>query len=214
VAEPLSRRERKKQETRQALLHAALSLFREKGYDATTVEEITEQADVAKGTFFNYFSSKEALLGELALWSMEQLRAALDVSQGAPVSPVARIKLLMRLAHEQAQRDIKLIHRAFVVRLCKPLPSPHEGKPPLFGLFANLVGEAQARGEIRSDVNADFASDLLRLSLFRQMQPFHAHDPSPLPEEDMEQVVDLLLEGLAGPTWQPRGDSPPERRAP
>lgn len=36
---------------------AALSLFRGKGYDATTVEEITERADVAKGIFFNYLPS-------------------------------------------------------------------------------------------------------------------------------------------------------------
>jgi hypothetical protein len=57
VTESLSRRERKKLATRQALLMAALSLFRGKGYDATTVEEITERADVAKGIFFNYLPS-------------------------------------------------------------------------------------------------------------------------------------------------------------
>ena len=64
----LSRRERKKQETRQGLLEAALALFRERGYDETTIEEITDRADVAKGTFFNYFPSKEALLSELTVW--------------------------------------------------------------------------------------------------------------------------------------------------
>ncbi|HSJ55538.1 MAG TPA: helix-turn-helix domain-containing protein, partial [Anaerolineae bacterium] len=117
MGESLSRRERKKLETRQALLVAALDLFRAKGYDAATVEEITEKADVAKGTFFNYFASKEAMLGELALWSVEQLRATLHVDQGAPASPVARIKLLVRLMHKEMRRDLDLIHRAFVVRL-------------------------------------------------------------------------------------------------
>ena len=63
----LSRRERKKLQTRQRLLEAALSLFHEKGYSATTVEEIASKADVAKGTFFNHFPSKEALLHELAI---------------------------------------------------------------------------------------------------------------------------------------------------
>jgi AcrR family transcriptional regulator len=111
MQQTLSRRERKKLETRQGLLAAAQVLFREKGYNATTVEEITGRADVAKGTFFNYFSSKEALLGEMAVWRVEQLRAALDVSQGAPASPVARIKLLLRLFHEQVAQDMKLVRR-------------------------------------------------------------------------------------------------------
>ncbi len=136
----LSRRERKKLETHEALLEAALTLFREKGYDETTVEEITERADVAKGTFFNYFPSKEELLGEAAAWRVEQLRAALAVSLGAPASPVGRIKLLMRLIYEQATQDIWLGQRAFAVHLNSPPPLPHQAKHQLFALFTDLSG--------------------------------------------------------------------------
>lgn len=63
---PVGRRERKKLEARRHILAAALELFREKGYDAATVEEIAERADVAKGTFFNHFPRKDALLEALA----------------------------------------------------------------------------------------------------------------------------------------------------
>lgn len=55
-------REEKKQETANRIIDAALRLFSEKGYEATTVTEITEAAGVAKGTFFNYFKAKEDLL--------------------------------------------------------------------------------------------------------------------------------------------------------
>lgn len=76
------RRERKKRETRDALMAAALRLAVEKGPDNVTVEEISEAADVSVRTFFNYFSHKEhAILGrdpdDLAL-ALRRVREAPD----------------------------------------------------------------------------------------------------------------------------------------
>lgn len=55
-------REEKKRETVTRIISAAICLFTEKGYEATTVAEIAEKAGIAKGTFFNYFKAKEELL--------------------------------------------------------------------------------------------------------------------------------------------------------
>ena len=60
-AEP-SRRERKKQLTRQSLRREALRLFAERGFDSTTIQDITDAADVAPRTFFLHFASKEEVL--------------------------------------------------------------------------------------------------------------------------------------------------------
>lgn len=72
----LGRRERKKQATRQALRRAAIRLAVERGIEHLTVEEISEVADVAPRTFFNYFSCKEdALVGD-SLETEHELREA------------------------------------------------------------------------------------------------------------------------------------------
>lgn len=56
------RRDRKKDETRQALRDAAHRLFAEKGFSRTTIDDITEAADVSRRTFFRYYDSKDDLL--------------------------------------------------------------------------------------------------------------------------------------------------------
>jgi AcrR family transcriptional regulator len=61
AAPPAARRERKKQQLRDALIEAALELFEAKGYEHTAVREITDAVDVSERTFFRYFASKEDL---------------------------------------------------------------------------------------------------------------------------------------------------------
>ncbi len=200
MSEELSRRERKKLETRQSLLAAAMALFHEKGYDATPIEEITERADVAKGTFFNYFPSKEALLAELGLWRVEQLRAALDVKAGAPASPVARLKRLLTLLQAEATRDGHLMQRAFAARLSQPLA--HRAGHQFLGLVHELVLEAQAAGEMRSDVEPEIIGDLVHLLFFHQVIVCHHAGPGTRMTREIGPMVDLFMNGLAGPNWR------------
>ncbi len=64
-------RERKKLRTRRALADAALRMFTENGFDATTLEELADEAEASKSTFFRFFPAKEAaaIEAEAELWS-------------------------------------------------------------------------------------------------------------------------------------------------
>lgn len=55
-------RERKRRQTHEAILGAALRLFLKNGYDETTLDDIAAEADIARRTFFGYFKSKEEIL--------------------------------------------------------------------------------------------------------------------------------------------------------
>ena len=72
----IGRRQRRAAETRLRLFRCALHLFAERGFPSVTVEEITEAADVGKGTFFNYFMKKEHVLGVMAEIQLGKVREA------------------------------------------------------------------------------------------------------------------------------------------
>ncbi len=110
--EASGRRERKKRKTREALEKAALKLFREKGYDQTTIREITEEVDVSPRTFFRYFPTKEAVL--FGDWA-EGLDLIRDLILSRPPGepPLAT---LYRAALELADMDRKNEPRLMLVR--------------------------------------------------------------------------------------------------
>lgn len=91
-----SRRERKKAKTRDRLLEAAMTNFATRGMTATRIEDVTETADVAKGAFYNYFESKDALIAELVAQGVEILLdryVAPAVKKAAPPADLARAAL-------------------------------------------------------------------------------------------------------------------------
>src|ERR1700685_3602664 len=88
-ADPRSRRSA---ETRERLFLAAMALFAEKGFAETTVEDITNAADVGKGTFFNYFPSKDHILVAFGEMQLGKLEAAIELARqtNAPMSEFLR----------------------------------------------------------------------------------------------------------------------------
>jgi AcrR family transcriptional regulator len=198
----LSRRERKKQETRQRLTKAALELFREQGYDDTTVWQIAEAADVAKGTFFNYFETKEAIVPALIGWLLRQLEEELLPEHGAPASPVARIKLALRLIAEDPVTDPKLARRLFAAIMKHRRQLDTYPGFVLIRLFSDQVRQAQAAGEIRSELDPTQVGSLIFAAFAQQVMIWHhGYRPTPL-SEMLDEAVDLLLDGIGGPRWR------------
>jgi NADH dehydrogenase len=189
-----SRRERKKRETRQRLLECAWQQFLEKGYDEATVEDITEAADVAKGTFFNYFATKEAALDELALWRLDQLgqqvRADVDISSTVrTTTAVARIKRMLCALAGEFFPESDLPRHLLLARISAPIK--HQSAHRLGSMMGELVEQGQRSGEIRTDIDADLIARLIMTSVFyhfMRAHPQHTHsgdsrtENAPLPQ--------------------------------
>jgi AcrR family transcriptional regulator len=86
-------RERKKARTKAAIREHAMRLFREQGYQATTVEQIAEAAEVSPSTFFRYFPTKEDVV---LTDDYDPLIIAAFKAQPAELSPVAALRAAMR----------------------------------------------------------------------------------------------------------------------
>jgi AcrR family transcriptional regulator len=179
-------------------MEAALRLFAEHGYEATTVKDITRAADVAKGTFFNYFATKEAILPAIAALRLEQLEEMLKPEQGAPVSPVARIKLALRLVAESPLCQKKLAEQLFAAMIHRREVDPGQA---LRDLLAEQVREAQASGEIRSSLDAVYLAGVIRALFFQRLVARHNTCRPISLGELIDGSVDLLMEGAAGPNW-------------
>src|SRR5246500_1244577 len=101
IAAPSAPRRRRRAEIRERLFRSALALFAEKGFAETTVEDITEAADVGKGTFFNYFPSKDHILLAFGEMQLGKLEAAIEMAPrpGEPMPDFLR-SLGVRMTQE------------------------------------------------------------------------------------------------------------------
>lgn len=107
---PLGRRDRKKQQTRAALVEAALRLVAERGLDHVTVDDISDAADVSSRTFFNYFSTKDEAVIDGQVIDSEAIRLRfVAVPAGVPTLAAMRLALVETIAAMEAERELWLL---------------------------------------------------------------------------------------------------------
>jgi len=147
------RRERRKEETKNQIFQAAMRLFERKGVFNTTVEEITESADVAKGTFFNYFPTKEAILMKLAERQVGVIKKAAEAAKEAPSMRPVLIDMAHDLAAGPARSQMMLRSLLSVVLSTNLLREVFQKNLELGrATMASIMERGQKLGEIRTDL--------------------------------------------------------------
>jgi AcrR family transcriptional regulator len=190
----ISRRDKKRSETKQRIFAEAMRLFAEKGYQSTTVDEITEAADVAKGTFFNYFQTKEAVLQDFARLQMSRIEQARDqMKSGGNVREVVR-HMVQNLYKEPSQS--RNFTRAFIgMGLANPevamllAETMKKGR----GLLAEIFEEGRRSGQLRSRLSSETLAAVTQRTMFGTLTIWALTG-----ELDLMEIIDENLECL----WQ------------
>lgn len=190
----VDRRSRKRSETHECIFRSALALFAERGLAGTTVEQITERADVGKGTFFNYFPSKEHVflaLGQIQLGIVEAARD--DARDGA--DPVRAV--LLRLAHSLTREPAKspeLLRSLLIANLSAE--SVREMFTQVLARGREMVGQileaGQQRGEVRADLDCALHARIFQQMMLGTMTFWALHPHLP---------VSTLVEDAIGLYW-------------
>ena len=127
-------RERKKLKTRAAIQKEAMRLFLEKGYEATTIEEIAAAVDISPSTFFNYFPSKEDVVfaDELDPLLIEAINA-----QPRDVNPIRALRNAMQSVFSQLTPEQDTVMR----QRMRLMTSSPELRAAMLNQFASQVDQ-------------------------------------------------------------------------
>lgn len=203
-------RERKKQQVRQRILDVCAGLFRERGFDQTTIDEIAAAADISRQTFFNYFAGKDVVLAELGLlWLQAQGELTSRRTQSDP--PASARENLRRAIGDQLaaiERDRDFMRLVFTRSGLFFPHGPQVGSPSdeprldrtraFFAGVSAIVRAGQEAGRTRRDVPADQIAEMFIAVLvitIRLWLTEYWGDTGSLVERGLR-AFDVLEEGL------------------
>lgn len=201
-------RERQKAGRRRSILAAAENLFRRDGFDATPIDAIAEQAEVAAGTVYNHFESKGDLLLALVARDGEEVRGTgRDIIADPPKDPVAAVRKLLEhyVDHSLVHLSKGMWRNAMATALTQADSPFGRGYAELDRKLANQVSDLlrvlQARGQVDPAVDCRAAGDLLFAACNSLFMGFVAREESTLAElkREMTRQVRVAFSGLLAP---------------
>jgi AcrR family transcriptional regulator len=192
------RRQRRGAETRERLFRAALGLFARKGFAETTVEDITNAADVGKGTFFNYFPSKDHILIAFSDMQIGKLQNAVDSMRQSNEPMQAFLRALSVRMTEEPARAPDVVRAILQANLSSSSVRSvmQEKHARAEALLTQLVEIGQERGEFRRDLSALELAQVFRQTTFGTLLLWSVYGDASLPER-INTALNVLWMGLA-----------------
>ncbi|MEK7794949.1 MAG: TetR/AcrR family transcriptional regulator [Candidatus Hydrogenedentota bacterium] len=187
-----------KPETRERLLSAAITLFAEKGYDATSIREIIDAAGVTRPALYYYFENKEALFTHLVQQQFALATAEIDQIFISIADCPQRLRALAKTVFKRAKSSPEMLRILLNFFFAPTIDEMRLDKEALgrerFDRIVAIMREGVASGEVRGQPEA------LALA-FSALVDMHVmatiYDESVLTDELADALVDLFLHGAA-----------------
>jgi AcrR family transcriptional regulator len=188
------RRARRRQEVRDRVYGAAVELFIERGFDATTMDDIADRADVARATVFNYFQRKSAFLDE---WSALRRQKALAGVRRRHLTDHALPEILARYMIELARLSTRTRVETVALMGAAIHTTNVFGSPHLAHEMAGFIARAQTAGEVRAGVEPELAGTLVATGYFAILSQWISAEPMPFDlESRLLKMVEIVCAGL------------------
>ncbi len=146
---------------RRQILEAAVRVFARQGFHACRVSDIADEAGVAYGLVYHYFSSKDQVLNELFVERWSLLLAAIDEIDGQPITPREKLDAVARFIIDSYRHDPELM-QVIIVEVTRAANSFGRTHLPeinrAYRSIAKIISDAQAAKVFRADVDPDLAS--------------------------------------------------------
>ncbi|HXX99617.1 MAG TPA: TetR/AcrR family transcriptional regulator [Candidatus Limnocylindrales bacterium] len=210
ASSPTDRRSRRSAELRERVFRAALDLFAKKGFAETTVEDITNAADVGKGTFFNYFPSKDHILLAFAEMQLGRLRLAVDQARQTREPLPKFFRSLTALMTAEPAKNPAIVRVLLLAFLSNPRvrQAMLDLQDRVLALHTEMIQLGQERGEIRNDLPAAQIALVFRQTIFGTLLIWSLYGDASLPSR-VDSAFEVLWNGLT-----PRNFSSPLPVAP
>ncbi|GLZ33613.1 hypothetical protein Lesp02_58010 [Lentzea sp. NBRC 105346] len=179
-------------------MDAAVRLFAAQGYDATTVQEIVEAAEVTKGALYHYFGAKDDLLFEIYRSLIAEQMRDLDSIIAAGDDPAATVRAIIVSLVETTAAHVD--ETAVFVREMHRLDSERRAefraeRRRYHETFRSVVEKAQLSGEFSDIVPAETAV-LIALGVVNQLPTWYRPDGLKSPTQLGEEIADFVLAAL------------------
>ncbi len=189
---------------RRLILDAAVRVFARQGFHTCRVSDIADEAQVAYGLVYHYFSSKEEILDTLFLERWDLMLGAIAEADAAQQAPREKLRAIAGFIIDSYRHDPDLMKVIIVevTRAANTFGRTHLAKiREAYALIAGIVSRAQADGSFRGEITPEFAA-LAFYGCVEQVLTGWIFETEPLNDAELEAakalIVETICRGLEG----------------
>jgi AcrR family transcriptional regulator len=183
---------------RRVILDAAVRVFARQGFHTCRVSDIADQAGVAYGLVYHYFSSKDEILDTLFLERWDVMLGAIAEADGSQHSPREKLHAIAAFIIDSYRHDPELMKVIIVevTRAANTFGLTHLAKiRDAYAGIAAIVSRAQADGIFRTEITPEFAAQAFYGSV-EQVLTGWIFDSVPVGEDELERAKTLIVETI------------------